>query len=300
MDLDLKSLRLFVRIAALGAIGRAGAEFGLSATAATQRVRALEKALGVSLLHRTTRAVSLSADGEIFLEHAKRIVGNVEAALSDIQCEPDSIRGSLRIASSASFGRLQIMPHIAEFLEAFPKVSIQLDLSDDTVDMVEQGFDLAIRLGELAPSTLKARPLGVSPRVLVAAPSYLHSHGQPESLEDLKHHNCLARADVRTWKFRTPDNTIQEARINGNFATNLAEGITIGAVTGIGIARKCKWEIADQLQSGALETVLDDYVVVPEWKVFAVRSPSNQPPPRVRAFTDFLEKKFTSVPALTL
>ena len=299
MSLDLKSIRLFVRVAALGAIGRAGAEFGLSATAATQRIRALEESVGTQLLHRTTRRVSLSGDGEVFLAHAKRIISNVEDALADMQCGPDAIQGELRIASSASFGRKQILPHVAEFLEAFPNVTIQLDMSDAVVDIVEQGFDLAIRLGELAPSALKARVLAESPRVLVAAPRYLERKGVPERLDDLKAHNCLARADVRTWRFRTPGDEIAEARISGNFATNLAEGITDAALSGLGVARKCKWEIAQHLETGALVTLLDDYTIVPEWRVFAVRSPSHKPPPRARAFTDFLESKLRSVPSLS-
>lgn len=298
MSLDLKSVRLFVRVAAVGAIGRAGAEFGLSATAATQRIRALEKAVGAQLLHRTTRQVSLSGDGEVFLAHAKRIISNVEDALADMQCGPEAIQGELRIASSASFGRKQILPYVAEFLEAFPKVTIQIDMSDAVVDIVEQGFDLAIRLGELAPSALKARALADSPRVLVASPDYIKRNGVPEKLEDLKAHNCLARADVRTWRFRSPGDEIYEVRIAGNFATNLAEGITDAALSGIGVARKCKWEVAQHLETGTLITFLDDYTVVPEWRVFAVRSPSHKPPPRARAFTDFLEAKLRAVPSL--
>ncbi|GAB5469715.1 MAG: LysR family transcriptional regulator [Rhodospirillales bacterium] len=298
MDLDLKSVRLFICVAAMGAIGRAGAEFGLSATAATQRIRALEEAVGAQLLHRTTRVVSLSADGEVFLAHAKRIVSNLEDAVADLQCRPEEMRGELRIASSASFGRKQIAPYVAEFLEAHPKVSIQLEMSDAVVDIAKQGLDLAIRLGELAPSALKARALAESPRVLVAAPGYIEREGAPERPEDLKSHNCLARADVRTWRMRRPDGTISEVRITGNFATNLAEGITTVALSGLGVARKCKWEIAEHLESGALVTLLEDYTVVPEWRVFAVRSPSHQPPPRVRAFVAFLEAKLRTVPSL--
>lgn len=193
MSIDLKSLELFVRVAALGAIGKAGTEFGLSATAATQRLQALEATVGTQLFHRTTRAVSLSTDGEIFLAHAKRILGDVEEALADIQPDPRDIKGELRIACSASFGRLHIAPHVTEFLDRHPGVSLQLAMSDSVIDIVEQGIDIAIRIGALAPSTLKARKLAVSPRRLVAAPSYLERYGIPSSLDELKTHNCLAR-----------------------------------------------------------------------------------------------------------
>lgn len=298
ISMDLKSLELFVRIAALGAIGKAGRELGLSRTAATQRIQELEARVGTQLLHRTTRAVSLSADGEVFLAHAKRIISSVEDAFADLQQSPDAIQGELRIASSASFGRRMITPYVADFLAMYPKVSIQLDMSDGVVDIVEQGFDMAIRLGELAPSTLKARALAASPRVVVAAPDYLAREGIPERPDDLKAHNCLVRADVRTWRFRATDEAGLEVRVSGNFSTNLAEGITEAALSGLGIARKCVWEIAEHLETGALVTLLDSYIVVPEWRVFAVRSPSHRPPPRVRAFADFLDARFRTVPSL--
>ncbi|MEL6266865.1 MAG: LysR family transcriptional regulator, partial [Pseudomonadota bacterium] len=293
------SLRLLVRVAALGAIGRAAAEIGLSATAASQRIRALEAAVGTQLLHRTTRAVSLSADGEVFLAHAKRIIADVEDAMADLHCAPDAIQGELRIASPASFGRKLIAPFVAEFLETHPGVSIQLEMNDAVTHIVEQGFDLAIRLGNLAPSTLKARPLGESPRVLVAAPRYLARHGLPQRLDDLRAHNCLARADVRTWRFSAPDRETADIRISGNFATDSAEGVTEAALSGLGVARKCRWEVAEHLESGGLVMLLVDHTILPEWRIYAVRPPSHRTPPRVRAFTDFLEGKLRSIASLS-
>ena len=298
MSVDLKSLELFVRVAALGAIGKAGAEFGLSATAATQRLQALEATIGTQLFHRTTRAVSLSTDGEIFLAHAKRILGDVEEALADIRPDPKDIKGELRIACSASFGRLHIAPHVTEFLGSHPGVSLQLAMSDSVIDIVEQGFDMAIRIGALAPSTLKARKLAVSPRGLVAAPCYLAKHGVPATLDDLKKHNCLAREDMRSWSLAAPDGSLHDVRTTGNFSSTSAEAITEAALSGLGVARKCTWEIADHLDAGTLVPVLENYTVSPFWQVFAVRPPSRLPSARVRAFTDFLEAKFKKVPAL--
>ncbi len=298
MTFDLKSVELFLRVAALGAIGKAGAEFGLSPTAATQRIQALEAAVGAQLLHRTTRSVSLSADGEIFLAHAKRIVANVEDALSDVQSDPGTLQGTLKVAGSASFGRRHIVPYLAEFLDRHPKLSIQLHLSDSVFDIVENGFDLAIRLGELAPSTLKARRLATSPRVLVASPAYLKRRGRPQTPSDLKAHNCLIRGDLRSWRLRAADGSLDDTKISGNYVANLAEAITEAAVSGLGVARKCGWEIAEQLASGDLVILMEDYTVMPEWKVFAVRPPSDRPPARVRAFTEFLESKLRQVPSL--
>ncbi|MEL6747085.1 MAG: LysR family transcriptional regulator [Pseudomonadota bacterium] len=298
MSLDLKSVELFVRIASVGAIGKAGAEFGLSPTAATQRVQALEKVLGIQLFHRSTRAVTLSAEGELFLGHANRIIAGVADAMADVQQDPHSLKGELRVASSASFGRQHLAPYVVEFLAHHPDLSVQLQLSDAKVDIIDQGFDLAIRLGELAPSALLARKLGRSPRVLVAAPSYLARHGHPRSPEELKDHHCLIRGDMRTWDFRTRDQNLVQIKVSGKFTTNLAEAITEAAVAGLGIARKCKWEVADQIADGRLLVLCDDYALLPEWDVYAVRPPSRVQPQRVRVFVDFLEDKFSAVPAL--
>ncbi len=295
---DLKSLELFVRAAKLGAIGKAGAEFGLSPTAATQRIQALEASVGTQLLHRSTRSVSLSSDGETFFAHAERILENLEDALSDIQANPRTVQGKLRLAGPASFGRKYIAPHIGEFLERNPNVSIQLHLSDGAFDIVENGYDLAIRLGTLPPSSLKARKLADSPRILVAAPSYLERAGTPASVGDLCHHQCIIRDEMRTWTLRTPTGTIAEAKVNGRFSSNLAEAVTEAALSGAGIARKCTWEITEYLSTGRLVRILADHTVVSEWNVYAVRPPARIEPPRVRLFKAFLEAKFKTVQAL--
>ncbi|MEM7399275.1 MAG: LysR family transcriptional regulator [Pseudomonadota bacterium] len=299
MSLDIKSLDLFVRVADVGAIGKAGAEVGLSRTAATQRIQALEAELGVQLFHRTTRALSLTSDGETFLGHAKRIIESVEEALSDAQKDPRAINGELRIASSASFGRQHIAPHIAEFLDIHPGISIQLSLSDISIDLVNGGFDLSIRLGELAPSSLKARRLAASPRIIVAAPCYMARHKMPETPNDLSAHNCLMRGGVKAWKLLGPDGKVRDYKAMGNFDSDSAEAITEAAQTGLGIARKCKWEITEQLETGSLVQILDAYTIMPEWSVFAVRSPSRHLSARVRAFTDFLKAKFEADPSLS-
>jgi DNA-binding transcriptional LysR family regulator len=292
-------VELFIRVASLGAIGKAGAEFGISPTAASQRIRTLENDLGTQLLNRTTRAVSLSADGEVFLARAKQIIADVEDTIAEVQHDASAIKGELRVAASASFGRTHIAPYVVDFLNAHPAATIQLHLSDTPVDIIDQGFDLAIRIGELAPSTLKARRLAACPRIIVATSDYIACHGRQMHPADLKHHNCLAREDLRTWSLRAPDGSPREVRVSGNFATNYAEAVTEAARSGLGIARKCRWEVADYLADGTLVTLLDEYTVTPEWNVYAVRSPSRLPPARVRAFTDFLQQKMRAVPALT-
>ncbi len=298
MSLDPKSLALFVRVAAVGAIGKAGAELGLSRTAATQRVRDLEASVGTQLLHRTTRSVALSADGEVFLAHAKRILSDIDEAFSELQRDPATVSGELRVASSASFGRKHLAPLVGEFMERYPRLSIQLHLSDGVFDIVENGFDLAVRLGDLSPSSLKARRIADSARIVVAAPNYLSRCGMPEMPDDLRRHNCIIRSDARMWTKRGPDGRIHDVKVSGNFATNLAEAVTEAALSGVGLARKCRWEVTEHLDSGALVEVLPEYTVLPEWSIYAVRPPAPTLPMRVRLFTNFIADRFEQTPTL--
>jgi len=298
MNVDLKSLELFIRVAAVGAIGKAGSEFGLSSTAASHRIHTLEEHVGAKLFHRTTRTVSLSGEGETFLKHAKRILNTVEEALAEVQEDPCAISGELKIACSASFGRKLIAPFVTEFLQVHPRLSINLDSSDQVVDLIDGGYDLAIRLGTLAPSTLKARRIAASPRIMIAAPDYLERNGCPQNLDDLSAHNCLMRGDIKSWKLQAPDGLLHDVKVTGNYCSNSAEAVTEATVTVLGIARKCHWEVADYLETGQLVQILTDHTVAPAWNVYAVRSPAPKAPARVTAFTRFLEEKLSRFPAL--
>ena len=292
MPLDPSTLELFCRVAMLGAFGKAGREFGLSPTAATQRIKGLEAELGVKLFNRTTRAVALTADGEVFLRHARRIIADIEDARSDLSSGTTNIRGELRVAGSASFGRRYIAPYIAEFLRKHPDVRVRLELNDGIVDIVEQGFDLALRIGSLASSSLVARKLADNPRLLVASPAYLARAGRPRAPDDLMLHNCLVLAENRTWKLRDGSGEVHEVRVAGNFTTNYGEVLTEAALADAGIALKSLWDIRHLLAEGALVPVLDDYIAEPLWSLWAVRPQGQVVPARVRTFIDFMEMKF--------
>ncbi len=292
MTLDIKSVELFLRAASLGAFGRAGEEFQLSPTATTQRIQALETELGTTLFNRTTRSISLTRDGEVFLEHARRILDSVEAAHASIDTAKGRVFGELRVTTSASFGRSQIVPHVSEFLQTYPDVKLKLNLSDSIVDIVEQGYDLAIRVGVLNSSTLLARKLAHNPRSLVASPLYLEKHGTPKRPADLKHHNCIALGETRNWSLRDPQGTLHEVQVAGQFPTNFGEAISDVVVAGLGIGLKSVWDVSDYLTTGQLITVLPEYSIEPEWQVWAVRPPNTVSPTRVQVFTSFLEEKF--------
>ncbi|MEO9874855.1 MAG: LysR substrate-binding domain-containing protein [Anderseniella sp.] len=291
MELDIKSVKLFIRVAAIGAIGRAGRDFGYSPTAASQRIQTLEEALGSKLLNRTTRTVSLTGDGEKFLIHARKIVDGIEDAVTDLQGNRKTVSGELRVTASASFGRRYIAPFVGEFLRDHPGASVNLELSDGVFDIVQHGFDLALRIGTLAPSTLMARKIADNPRILVASPDYIRSHGGPTSAKQLAGHNCLLLGDTRTWQLRDSNGNQSAVSVQGNFTTSYGEAVTEAAVSGTGIALKSRWDIKDQLSAGALVEVLSDHVVEPEWSLWAVRPPGRVISARVQVFTEFIEKK---------
>ena len=295
---DLKLLELFVRAARLGAIGKAGAEFGLSPTSATQRIQALESEVGAQLLHRTTRSVSVTLEGERLLKHAERIFETVQDAMLDVSGENQSLRGTLRLAGPASFGRKYIAPFVTEFLSMHPGLTVQLHLSDTVFDIVDNGFDCAIRLGALESSSLKAQKLSLCPRILVAAPDYLKAMGTPQTPQDLVHFDCVIRDALQNWKFKGPHGEEDAVKVAGRFVTNLAEGVTEAAISGFGIARKCTWEVAEHLESGELVTVLDRYIVAPEWNIHFMRPPGGIEPLRVRQFRSFIKQKMAQVPTL--
>ncbi|WP_169569303.1 LysR family transcriptional regulator [Sneathiella limimaris] len=300
MSFDPTSLDLFIRIASLGAIGKAGREFGLSPTATTQRIQGLEDELGVKLFNRTTRKVALTSDGEVFLNHARKIITAIEDARSDLSTTAKNIKGELRVAAPASFGRRHIAPYVTEFLKEYPDVRVRLDFSDGLVDIVDQGFDLALRIGQLASSTLVARKLAEIPRLLTASPGYLKTAGPIEKPEDLSAHNCIILGNNRNWKLRDPEGIEHEVRVNGNLTTNYSDVVTEVAIAGGGIALRSQWDIHQLVTDGKLVPLLDDHTIVPEWSLWAVRPPGQMVPARVRAFIDFIADKFKELDAYPL
>lgn len=291
MSFDLKNLELFVRAATLGAIGRAGAAFDLSPTNATQRIKALEAELGVKLFNRTTRAISLTPDGEILREHAKRILMDVEDARNVLSHTAKSISGLLRVTASASFGRSHIVPFVPEFFRLYPEVTLDLHLTDAVVDIVDQGFDLAFRIGELAPSSLLAQKIDDNPQQLVASPDYLARAGHPKTPEDLKHHACLPLGKHRQWTFLDAVGATHSVQVDGPVTVNFGDAVAEWVLAGVGIGHAPLWHAGPDLQAGRLVPVLPGYRLWPETKIWAVRPPGRLMPARVKAFLDFMQTR---------
>lgn len=291
MSFDLKSLELYVRVAALGAIGKAGAEFSLSPTNATQRIQALEAELGVKLLNRTTRSISLTPDGEIFVDHAKRILDDVEEARQVLSQSTTSASGLLRVTASATFGRAHIVPFLSEFLERHPDVTLDLNLTDAVVDIVEQGYELAFRIGEMAPSSLLAQKIDANPEWLVASPAYLERAGRPQSPADLADHACLPLGNQRHWQLTGADGKSHDVLATGPVTVNHGEAMSILVRAGVGIGQAALWHVGPDIQAGHLVHVLPDYRVARETNIWAVRPPGRVMPARVKAFLDFMQRR---------
>ena len=293
--MNLDHLRLFVRIAVTHNISAAGKELGLSPAVASSYVNKLEAQLGVRLVHRTTRKVALTEEGQAFLNHAEDVIDAIEAAKSSVGAGSTAPSGTLRVAAPASFGRMHLLPALSEFLTTFPELKVDLKLSDTIVDLVEGGFDVAIRNSALQDSTLIAKKLAKDRRLLCASPDYLSNHPQINTPDDLKKHNCISLMGLEHWKF---SNGRQEfkVKVSGNFRTDNGEAIRDACEAGIGITINSTWSAYRQLKSGRLVEVLPDYPIVSNTDIWVVYPSSRQLAPKVRAFIDFFANYFGETP----
>lgn len=289
--MDIDHLKLFVRIAACHNISQAGQELGLSPAVASAHINKLEDSLGVRLLHRTTRRVSLTEEGTAFLPHAQDVLSGVEAARASVGAGSRSPQGTLRIAAPASFGRMHIMPALKDFLSQFPGLSIDLRLSDAIVDLVEGGFDIAIRNSALKDSTMVARKLATDTRIVCATPQYLQAHGEPLSPAELSQHPCINLAGLENWTFDTPDGR-QVINTAGRLRIDNGEAIRDACVNSLGVAICSTWSVYKHIQRGELVQILNNFPLVSDTAVWAVYPSSRLLAPKVRAFIDYFADYF--------
>jgi len=293
--LDLLDVALFVRAAALANLSAAAREFGLSPAVASARIAGLERMLGARLLHRTTRRVSVTQEGEIFATHAHSLLDAAEAARASVGRALEQPHGRLRVTMPSSLGRQHISPLIPDFLRQYPAVTVDLRMTDQIVDVVDEGIDLAVRIGALKDSTLVARKLASNRRVLCASPAYLAQHGTPRHPADLAQHECVILANQRDWSFVTPTGVI-DVRVSGRLVTDNGEVIRDALAAGIGIGLKSTWSVAPLLASGELVTVLDDYPLAQTVAIWAVYPSRAFVPPKTLAFIEFLAGRFGEPP----
>lgn len=288
--MDTDELDLFVQAAAAGSLSEAARRLGLTPMSASRRLAALEMSLGVRLMHRTTRAVALTPEGEAFFPHAQAMLETAAAARESVAPEGRrTVTGLLRITAPAAFGRKIVAPLMPGFLSQHPELRVDLQLTDSVVDIVAAGIDVAIRIGRLRESSLIARKLAPNARVLVAAPAYLQRQGTPRTIEDLSRHEGLTLSGMTHWPFETASGRIREVRVAGRFTSSSIEALHEACVGGQGLALLSTWDVRDELRSGSLVEVRLDAAVPQEFAVWAVYPSARLLPAKVRAFIDVLE-----------
>lgn len=286
----LKELEAFVQVANKGSLTAAAAVEGVTPAIIGRRLDALEDRLGVRLLVRTTRKLTLTQEGEAFLEDCQRILTDLANAEAQLTLGSTRATGHLRVTAPAGFGRKHVAPLLLEFLRAHPEVSASLDLSDRTVDLVGEGFDCAVRLGGLVDSSLVAVRLGEMKRVVVGSPAYFRQRGVPRSLDDLARHDCLALPTQPGWDFIAYGKPVL-FKPPGRFACNDGAVLHEWALAGMGLAWRSLWEVGEDLRWGRLVSVLDAYATLPVG-IHAVFPQRRHLPLRVRLFIDLLRDNY--------
>ena len=287
---NLASIRMFVRVADAGSFTAAAHQLDVAVSSVSRHINALEDDLNVRLFQRTTRKLSLTEAGHLYYEHVVKILGDFDEARLAVS-QTGSPTGILRITSPTGIGRELLISVIPAFLEQYPGVRVVMSLSDYVIDLVESGIDVAIRVGKLGDSTLKARKIGDSRRVVCASPRYLKKAGIPKHPADLEHHNCITFREHpghNLWSFNGAEGNVN-VRVTGNFFTRSSDGIAAAALAGMGLILLPDWNIGAELRQKQLKVVLSDYEVNPRFSpVWAVHSHQRHVPPKVRAFIDFL------------
>jgi DNA-binding transcriptional LysR family regulator len=287
----LDSIRVFVRVVELGSITAGGRDLRLTPAVASNRIKELERRLGVRLFNRSTRKLTPTEIGRVFYEHAKGVVHSLEGAEAAVAGFSGRPRGALRVLAPLGIGRRIVAPLVPEFVERYPEVEVRLRLSDRKVDILEDGLDVAFFLGAPPDSTLKLRKISDCARVLCAAPAYIERHGRPQVPQDLlAGHNCLLlrypRSPEYFWMLETPDGPLK-LEVTGRYDADDGDVLTVWALDGRGIVNKPRFDVARHLGSGELVEVLPE--TPPVASSFGCLYPHRRlQDPKLRLFTDFM------------
>lgn len=290
--MDVLSLRLFLRIAALGGITAAAQDLSLSPASASARLVKLEETVGVRLFNRTTRAVSLTTDGDAFLPYAQQIIETLETGLSAVKGQGAEAEGLLRMTMPGSFGRMYIIPALADFHARYPRIQLDLRLSDTVLDVVEGAYDLIIRNAPLVDSRLIVRKLAADRRLLAASPAYLEQYGTPAVPDDLAGHQCISLAEATKWTFKNG----QTVSVPLSFVVNDGEALRQMLEQGMGIGVKSVWNASESLKAGRLVEVMPDFPLVTDVSLWLLYPSRRIIAPKVHAMIDFLLERFQPVP----
>lgn len=295
----LASMAVFARVVEAKSFSAAARQLGLSKSAVSKHVARLEEILGARLLQRTTRRLALTETGTVFHAHCLRVVAEAEEAEAAVTNLTASPRGFLRVSLPMTFGRMHVAPRLPDFLARHPDMTIEIGLNDRVVDLVEEGFDVAIRIASMPDSSLVARKLAPCRIVVCAAPRYLAVHGEPETPQDLGSHNCLGYTytpnSMDQWPFDGPAG-LQSIKVTGNLIANNGEMLRDAAIAGLGVIRSPSFIVGDALADGRLKPLLCDYAV-PSLSISAVYPSRRHLTPKVRAFIDYFAESYAGEPA---
>jgi DNA-binding transcriptional LysR family regulator len=286
------AVALFIRIVETGSFSKAAAEFGITQPTATKAVAAMEARLGARLLHRTTRGVSPTEIGALYYDRCKSIAHEIEAADNLATLMQSGVGGTLRVSTSVAFGRRVLVPLALRYMHEHPQVAVDLAFEDRYVNLVEQGVDLAVRMGRLADSSLGARYLGTNPWLMVAAPTYLKARGTPRRATDLTEHACLVYSSVQgddRWTLTSPQGGEASVPVAGPLRSNNLSALLAAARAGFGLAILPHYVARDSLADGSVVPVMEDHGL-PAQEVHAVFPSPKLVPSKVTSFIGFLQR----------
>jgi DNA-binding transcriptional LysR family regulator len=290
---QFKQISTFVEVVAKGSLSAAARAEGIAPAMIGRRLDALEERLGVKLLQRTTRKIALTHEGTAFLEDCQRILAELQDAEAAVSDRSARATGHLTISAPAGFGRKHVAPLLPSFLAEHRDLTLSLNLNDRVVDLIGEGVDVAIRIAALTDSSLVGVKLADNRRVVVASPAYIKRHGRPETLDDLASHNCLAissQGSQRGWTFRQHGRNVT-IKVTGNMECNDGQVLHDWALGGKGLSWRSMWEVATEIESGQLVTVLDEFAA-PGSDIYAVFAQRRHLPLRIRALVDFLRRSY--------
>ncbi len=290
----ISDLAFFSLVVKRGSLAAAAQELGVTPPSVSKRLAGIESRLRVRLLNRTTRRISLTAEGEIYLADGARLVAELEALEQRISGGNITAKGLLKVSATFGFGRRHITPQLSAFARLYPEVDVQLHLTDRPVNLVEQGFDADIRFGQIPDARLTARKIADNRRLVCASPAYLKNHGVPLVPRDLQKHNCILLREsdeiYGSWHFSS--GTKQETvKVRGSLSANDGECATAWALDGQGIVVRSEWDVAPYLRSGRLRAVLEDWQL-PQADIYIVFPTKNHLSAKTRALVDFILKAF--------
>ena len=291
---QLKQIESFVSVATRGSLTAAAKAEDVAPAVIGRRIDALEARLGVKLLVRTTRRITLTHEGSAFLEDCQRLLADLRSAEASVSAGGMKASGALRITAPAGFGRRHVAPLVPRFLAAHPDVRVSLNLGDRVVDIVNEGYDCAVRVGDLPDSSLVSVRLADNRRLCVATPAYLKRAGTPKRPDELAKHECLTlssdASQSRGWAFAV-DGSVMHMRPNGRLDCSDGQALHDWCVAGLGIAWRSTWEVESELASGQLVSVLDDFAAPPNG-IYAVFAHARHLPLRTRLWIDFLKQSY--------